>query len=126
MAPLLSITAFIFMALFVMKIAGLWPYSWWLLSVVSSMPVALYALAYTIAAIMVYLKPRGKTDTLRMEFYPEPFDITKPAPFPPMRKASFWPFIGWVETRSSVRQSAEYYFRLNEYRISLSGRPPTG
>jgi len=49
------------------------------------------------------------------EFYPQPFDKTKPPVAPPNRTMTLWPFAGMRETKKSKKQTQEWKIRLDEY-----------
>lgn len=52
---------------------------------------------------------------MNWEFYPEPFDVTKPPPGPPNRTMSENPF-SKAETKESKKQMQEYEIRMGEWR----------
>lgn len=56
-----------------------------------------------------------------MKYFKEPFDIKKPPPSPPNRDCSN--VMGVGETKESKERSAEYQFRLDQYRKNLKNRP---
>ena len=49
------------------------------------------------------------------KYYPKPFDNTRPPPCPPNQTGRMWPFIGFVQTKDSKRESQEYAIRLDKY-----------
>ena len=57
----------------------------------------------------------SKEHMVEFEFYPEPFDITKPPPVPPCREMTHWLVVGFVETKKSKRRGLEWDFRISEY-----------
>jgi len=49
-------------------------------------------------------------------------DTTRPPVAPPNREGTFWPFVGWVETKESKQRTQEYHSYLTAYGNALDSR----